>query len=56
MDDQGFVDIRIIAGFNRIKSLTTELQLIREALQDSQLLEVKDDKLRKREGWQTWLL
>jgi la-related protein 1 len=56
MDSNGFVELSFIANFNRVKGLTTELELIREALDNSQLLEVKGDKLRKREGWETWLM
>ncbi|CEP19458.1 hypothetical protein [Parasitella parasitica] len=56
MDSNGFVDLSFIANFNRVKGLTTDLDLIREALDNSQILEVKGDKLRKREGWETWLM
>ncbi|KAG2207968.1 hypothetical protein INT47_010952 [Mucor saturninus] len=56
MDANGFVDLSFIANFNRVKGLTTDIKLIREALDNSQILEVKGDKLRKREGWETWLM
>ncbi|GAA5800465.1 hypothetical protein HPULCUR_005895 [Helicostylum pulchrum] len=56
MDSNGFVDLSFIANFNRVKGLTTDIKLIREALDNSQILEVKGDKLRKREGWETWLM
>ncbi|CAO3654427.1 unnamed protein product [Mucor hiemalis] len=56
MDSNGFVDLTFIANFNRVKGLTTDHDLIREALDNSQILEVKGDKLRKREGWETWLM
>ncbi|KAL7323049.1 hypothetical protein PS15p_211008 [Mucor circinelloides] len=56
MDSNGFVDLSFIANFNRVKGLTTDLDLIREALDNSQILEVKGEKLRKREGWETWLM
>jgi la-related protein 1 len=56
MDSNGFVELSFIANFNRVKGLTTDLDLIREALDNSQILEVKGDKLRKREGWETWLM
>ncbi|CAG8452566.1 12482_t:CDS:10, partial [Acaulospora colombiana] len=44
------------AGFNRVKALTMDFDLIREALLNSYIVEVKDDKVRKREGWESWLL
>ncbi|KAG1642999.1 hypothetical protein G6F44_004276 [Rhizopus delemar] len=56
MDSNGFIDLNFIAGFNRVKGLTTDLDLIREALDNSQIVEHKGDKLRKREGWETWVM
>ncbi|KAI8979374.1 hypothetical protein BDF20DRAFT_869158 [Mycotypha africana] len=56
MDSNGFVDLSLVANFNRVKGLTTDMNLIREALQNSQIVELKGDKIRKREGWETWLM
>ncbi|KAI8052590.1 uncharacterized protein B0P05DRAFT_591761 [Gilbertella persicaria] len=56
MDSNGFVDLNFIANFNRVKGLSTDINLIREALENSQLLELKHDKIRKREGWEPWLM
>ncbi|KAL0087420.1 hypothetical protein J3Q64DRAFT_1638750, partial [Phycomyces blakesleeanus] len=56
MDAQGYVDLYLLANFQRVKGLTTDIDLIREALADSKILEVKKDKLRKKEGWETWIL
>ncbi|KAI7867231.1 hypothetical protein BDF14DRAFT_1804151 [Spinellus fusiger] len=56
MDAEGFVDLVLLANFQRVKGLTTDLDLIREALKGSQVLEVNNDKLRKKEGWETWVL
>ncbi|CAO3637443.1 unnamed protein product [Mucor hiemalis] len=59
MDVDGYVPITLIAGFNRVKILTTDMNLIRASLELSQILEVKKetgDVLRKREGWETWVL
>lgn len=56
MNAEGYVDIQLLASFNRVKALTTDINLIRESLQESQILEVKDDKVRKKEGWETWVL
>jgi la-related protein 1 len=56
MNEQGYVDISLLANFNRVKNLTTDMDLIKEALAQSELLEVSDDKVRKREGWNFWLL
>ncbi|KAI9496425.1 hypothetical protein BDB00DRAFT_118512 [Zychaea mexicana] len=56
MDAEGYVDIQLLANFNRVKALAADISLINEALVHSQLLEVKNDKVRRREGWQTWIL
>ncbi|KAI8885739.1 hypothetical protein K501DRAFT_245473 [Backusella circina FSU 941] len=56
MDTQGYVPITLIAGFNRVKGLTTDMSLIRSSLELSKLLEVKEDQMRKREGWDIWVL
>lgn len=59
MDTDGYVPITLIAGFNRVKGLTTDMNFIRSSLELSKLLEVKQDcgdLLRKREGWETWVL
>ncbi|KAF7729970.1 La ribonucleoprotein domain member 1 [Apophysomyces ossiformis] len=56
MDHEGYVDLRLLANFNRVKHLTTDIDFIREALKQSNVVEVKGDKVRKKEGWKTWLL
>lgn len=56
MNSEGFVDIQLLANFNRVKALASDINLIKESLQESELLEVRDDKVRKKEGWQTWIL
>ncbi|KAI9012018.1 hypothetical protein CLU79DRAFT_722393 [Phycomyces nitens] len=56
MDAQGYVDLQLLANFNRVKGLTTDMALIRESIQSSTLLDVSSDKIRRKEGWQTWLI
>ncbi|CAO3626721.1 unnamed protein product [Cunninghamella blakesleeana] len=56
MNSEGYVDINLLANFNRVKGLTTDLDLIKEALTDSQLLQVKGELIRKREGWENWVI
>ncbi|CAJ0904126.1 5949_t:CDS:2, partial [Entrophospora sp. SA101] len=56
MDSEGYVDISLLAGFNRVKALTLEEEIIREALLNSHIVEVKGDKVRKRDEWGFWLL
>ncbi|CAG8505928.1 5957_t:CDS:2 [Ambispora leptoticha] len=56
MDTYGFVDISLLANFNRVKLLTLDEKLVREALLNSYVIEVSNDKARKRDGWEMWLL
>lgn len=61
MDSQGFVLLSVLAGFNRIKMLTQEMELIRYVCINSQHIEFRQgrdgiDRIRKRDGWQQWVL
>ncbi|XP_009773869.1 la-related protein 1A [Nicotiana sylvestris] len=55
MDDQGWVPISIIADFKRVKKMSTDIAFIIDALQASSTVEVKDDKLRRRDEWSKWV-
>ncbi|KAI9109591.1 hypothetical protein K1719_019221 [Acacia pycnantha] len=54
MDEQGFVPVRIIAGFHKIKQLTDNIQIVFDALRTSVVLEIQGDKVRSRFNWQRW--
>jgi la-related protein 1 len=61
MDSQGFVTLEFIAGFNRIKQLSTDLELIKLVCQQSSVVQYRtgedgQDRLRRREGWEQWVL
>ena len=61
MDSQGFVSLEFIAGFNRIKHLSTDVELIKLVCQQSNVIEYRTsedglDRLRRREGWEQWVL
>ncbi|CAG8462836.1 12167_t:CDS:2 [Ambispora leptoticha] len=56
MDAYGFVDISLLANFNRVRLLTLDENLVREALLHSYIVEVSGDKARKRDGWEMWVL
>jgi la-related protein 1 len=61
MDSQGFVTLAIIADFNRIKALTQDIDLLKFICQQSHNIEWRlgadgKDRLRKREGWEKWVL
>ncbi|KAK6245586.1 hypothetical protein SCA6_008676 [Theobroma cacao] len=55
MDDQGWVPISLIAGFPRVKSLTSNIQLILDSLRSSTIVEVQDDKVRRLNEWMKWI-
>ncbi|KAI6713458.1 hypothetical protein PZA11_001341 [Diplocarpon coronariae] len=61
MDSQGFVFLNFIANFKRIQALTQELELLRFACQDSEMIELVRgddgaDRLRRQEGWEKWVM
>ncbi|KAJ9663739.1 hypothetical protein H2201_005460 [Coniosporium apollinis] len=61
MDSQGFVFLTVIAAFNRMKHLTTDLELIKYACYQSRDIEFRvgpdgKERIRRREGWEQWVL
>ena len=61
MDSQGFVFLNVIAAFNRIKSLTTDMDSIKLVCWQSSNIEFRvgtdgQDRLRPREGWEKWVM
>ncbi|XP_062195934.1 la-related protein 1A-like isoform X2 [Phragmites australis] len=55
MDEHGWVPVSKVADFNRLKKMTTDIHLIVDALSISSLLEVQDDKIRRRSDWSKWI-
>ncbi|XP_057422692.1 la-related protein 1C-like isoform X2 [Lotus japonicus] len=55
MDEQGWVPITLIANFPRVRSLTSNIQLILDSLRTSTVVEVQGDLLRRRNDWMRWL-
>ncbi|AEE86585.1 unnamed protein product [Arabidopsis thaliana] len=56
MNNEGFVPLRVVAGFKKVAELTDNIQQIVEALQNSPHVEVQGDFIRKRDNWQNWVL
>jgi la-related protein 1 len=61
MDSKGFVFLSFISDFNRIKHLTTDLELIKLVCYQSRAIEFRvghdgKDRLRARENWQQWVM
>jgi la-related protein 1 len=46
MDSQGWIELSMIASFNRIKSLTPDVAVVEEVMEISSLLELKDGMVR----------
>ncbi|RYO73860.1 hypothetical protein DL762_010642 [Monosporascus cannonballus] len=60
MDSQGFVLLNIITQFKRMQELTSDYNLVRYAGQTSERVELvtgedRQDRIRRREGWETWV-
>ncbi|KAE9596276.1 putative winged helix-turn-helix DNA-binding domain-containing protein [Lupinus albus] len=55
MDDQGWVPISTVAGFRRVKRMTTDIPFILDALQSSSTVEVQGDNIRKCNDWSKWI-
>ncbi|XP_037354047.1 la-related protein 1 isoform X3 [Talpa occidentalis] len=56
MDTDGFLPITLIASFHRVQALTTDISLIFAALKDSKVVEMVDEKVRRREEPEKWPL
>ncbi|ONM11755.1 ABC transporter G family member 3 [Zea mays] len=56
MDGQGWVDLSLIAGFKKVQGLKKDLQYIKETVQSSSVLEMKDNKIRKHGDWEKWVI
>lgn len=61
MNSQGFVPLELVAGFNRIKQLTSDINMVRDVCFASAVIEtrVAEDEsiwLRKGTDWQQWVM
>ncbi|KAL2504386.1 La-related protein 1C [Abeliophyllum distichum] len=56
MDEEGWVPIQLIAGFKKVMELTDNIQLILEAIQASNVVEVQVDKVRRKNDWMKWIM
>eukprot|EP00850_Spirogloea_muscicola_P001423 SM000005S17220 [mRNA] locus=s5:857204:863644:- [translate_table: standard] len=52
MDEQGFIDIAVIAQFNRVKMLTNDTALILDSLRNSAVVEIQGRLFWERHGFQ----
>lgn len=55
MDSRGWIPIPLIASFNRVRTLTTDPQVVTDVLTLSSLVEVRDGHVRMR-VWEQFVL
>jgi la-related protein 1 len=58
MDTEGWIQVAVIAGFNRVRMLTPDLLMVVESLQESTVLELTPDqqRVRTRDNPLQWVL
>ncbi|KAH6820780.1 hypothetical protein C2S53_018965 [Perilla frutescens var. hirtella] len=56
MDGEGWVSIKLIAGFKKVMLLTDNIQLILDAIKVSNVVEVQGDKVRRKNDWMKWIM
>lgn len=58
MDGQGWVEIKVVAGFKRVLAITADLGMVKDALLCSAVLDVDEERLRvrRRFGWELFTL
>ncbi|CAH9084995.1 unnamed protein product [Cuscuta europaea] len=56
MDEQGWIPIKLIAGFKKVSMLTDSVQVIVNALQASSVVEIQGEKVRRRGDWMKWIV
>ncbi|XP_062014799.1 la-related protein 1A-like [Rosa rugosa] len=55
MDDKGWVPVPIIAGFHRVKAMCKSVTFILESLLDSSIVEVRGNRIRRRDVWSKYV-
>lgn len=56
MDNEGWIEIEDIMGFNRMRSICQDPRLVLEGLEGSALVEVQGTRIRRRIDWQPWII
>lgn len=61
MDSQGWIFLDVVAEFNRLKSLTTDYEVLKQACLQSHEIEIRvgedgRDRLRRNDDWERWVL
>eukprot|EP00124_Ichthyophonus_hoferi_P003797 Ihof_evm1s355 gene=Ihof_evmTU1s355 len=58
MTDQGFIPVAFVAGFNRVRIMTNDLEMVVESLKDSEKVQLSPDLffMRRKTDWKHWLV
>nr|XP_026693337.1 la-related protein 1B isoform X2 [Ciona intestinalis] len=56
MDTEGFLPLDFIASFQRVQALTTDIDVIYEAIKDSKVIEIVDNKVRCKDNPLQWVI
>ncbi|XP_064961443.1 la-related protein 1B-like [Musa acuminata AAA Group] len=56
MDDQGWIPVSLIASFNRVRQLSSSIPFILDSIRGSLVVEVQDERVRRRSDWMDWIL
>ncbi|KAJ0716308.1 putative la-type HTH domain, winged helix-like DNA-binding domain superfamily [Helianthus annuus] len=56
MDEEGWVPVSFVAGFNKVLCLTDNVQLRLDVMQQSTVVEVQGNKMTRRDYWVRWLM
>ncbi|KAL7608887.1 hypothetical protein Lser_V15G12259 [Lactuca serriola] len=56
MDEQGWVHVNLIASFKKVLCLTDNVKLILDVMRASRGVEVRGEKMRKRNDWMRWII
>lgn len=55
MDSRGWIPVSVLASFNRVRKLTVDMNLVREMLYLSSMVQIRDDWVRMG-GWERFVL
>lgn len=55
MDQEGWIEIAVIAAFKRLATLTSDVNLVKEMMRLSCMTEIRENKVRTVD-WQNWVL
>eukprot|EP00958_Prasinococcus_capsulatus_P017367 scaffold1954_cov364-Prasinococcus_capsulatus_cf.AAC.2 len=56
MDEEGWINVKVIAAFNRVRMMTLDPKAILDCVRDSTHVEVQGERLRRRGDWKSWIL